>query len=77
MLGGEQFIRVENIEQDDGTNNLSAVCRDDQLELIVNGEMIVSAIDSVFGSGDAGLFAETFETGESAVLFNHFTITKP
>ncbi|NLE83327.1 MAG: hypothetical protein GX603_02305 [Chloroflexi bacterium] len=76
-LGGNQLIRVENIKQDDGTNAMKAVCRDDQLELIVNSETIVSAADSVFASGDAGIFAETFDTGESAVIFNHFVITKP
>lgn len=77
LIGSSQFFRVEGILMDDGFNELSVSCEDDNFQLDVNGETIVSAQDSTFINGDIGLFVETFETAEAAVVFNDFVIIKP
>jgi hypothetical protein len=58
-------------------NLITASCNLDQLALDVNGVRILTAKDETFKNGDAGLMVETFEKGNSAVLFNEFTIIKP
>lgn len=77
LIGSSQFFRVEGILMDDGINELSISCQDDNLQLDVNGETIVTAQDSTITNGDIGLFVETFETAEAAVVFNNFVIIKP
>lgn len=77
LIGSNQFFRVEGILMDDGINQISASCVGDSFQLDVNGENIVSAQDSTISNGDAGLFVETFETAEAAVVFNDFVIIKP
>jgi len=77
LLGSDQFLRVEGIKMDDGINALLATCENDTLELVVNGETVISANDDTIHNGDAGLFVETFETADAAVVFNDFVIIKP
>lgn len=77
LLGSKQFFRVEGILMDDGINEMTAYCESENLKLDVNGETIVTAQDNTIGNGDAGLFVETFETAEAAVVFNDFVIKKP
>lgn len=77
LLGSDQFLRVEGIKMDDGINALLATCENDTLELVVNGETVISANDDTINNGDAGLFVETFETADAAVVFNDFVIIKP
>lgn len=77
LLGSDQFLRVEGIKMDDGINALVAKCENDTLELVVNGETVISANDDTINNGDAGLFVETFETADAAIVFNDFVIIKP
>jgi len=77
LLGSDQFLRVEGIKMDDGINALTATCENDTLELVVNGEIIVAVDDDTINNGDAGLFVETFETADAAIVFNNFVIIKP
>lgn len=77
LIGSEQYIRAEGIILDDGTNNITASCIDDNLRLIVNRETIVSAQDSSFTNGQNGFLVETFEEGNLTVVFNDLIILKP
>ena len=77
LLGSDQFLRVEGIKMDDGINALVAKCENDTLQLVVNGETVISANDDSINNGDAGLFVETFETADAAIVFNDFVIIKP
>lgn len=77
LIGSEQFIRAEGISLDDGINDITASCIDDNLRLIVNGETIVSAQDSSFSNGQNGFLVETFEEGNLTAVFNDLIILKP
>jgi len=77
LISGKQFVYPQIVQEDDGVNLITASCNLDQLALDVNGVRILTAKDETFKNGDAGLMVETFEKGNSAVLFNEFTIIKP
>ena len=77
LLGSNQYIRVEGILLDDGINNITASCVDDDLRLIVNGETIVSTQDTSFRNGPNGFLVETFEEKNATVVFKNLIILKP
>lgn len=77
LISGRKFIYTEVINQADAENIIEASCNFDEFTLSINGEQILTAKDQTFENGDAGLMVETFDEGNSAVLFNEFTITKP
>ena len=77
LLGSDQFFRVEGLQLDDGVNTVTAFCDNENFRLDVNGETVVEAKDDTIGNGDAGLFVETFDSTEAAVVFNKFEIIKP
>ncbi len=77
LIGSDQFFRVEDLQMDDGVNQLIASCEGDSLQLVVNDKSIVTAQDDTLRNGDAGLFVETFDSADAAVVFNRFVITKP
>ncbi len=77
LLGSDQLLRVEGINLDDGINTMTAACVDENLRLVVNDETILRAKDTTFINGDVGLFLETFEAGNSTVVFSDLIIVKP
>jgi hypothetical protein len=77
LLGSEQMIRAEGINSDDGNNSVSAACVDNNLRLVVNNETIIRVKDDTFINGDIGFFLETFEVGNSTVVFSDLIIVKP
>lgn len=68
--------RSDVIHAGDQVNRIRADCTADTLTLYVNGEPLVSAIDSSFTSGDVGLRVDS-ETGETEVIFDNFIVYKP
>lgn len=77
LLGSNQFMRVEGIKMDDGINTIIAYCDEDNFRLDINNETVVTAKDDTILNGDVGLFVETFESAEAAVVFNDLVIKKP
>jgi hypothetical protein len=70
-------MRVEGIKMDDGINTIIAYCDEDNFQLDINNETVVTAKDDTILNGDVGLFVETFESAEAAVVFNDLVIKKP
>jgi len=77
LLGSDQFIRFEAVNQDDGVNSLTASCIENTLELKVNDKKVISSEDNSFANGENGLMVETFETKGVTVVFNDLKIVKP
>jgi hypothetical protein len=77
LIGSDQLVRVETLEMDDGVNQLTASCEGDSFQLDINGDPIVVAQDNTITNGDAGLFIETYDSADAAVVFNDFVIKKP
>ena len=66
-----------DVLQDDGINLLEVSCVGNQLKLMVNNKLAVSAEDDQLKQGDVGLFAETGQNGPGSFIFNQFIVTKP
>lgn len=77
LLGSDQFIRFEAVNQDDGVNSLTASCIENTLELKVNDKKVIFTEDTSFANGENGLMVETFETKGVTVVFNDLKIVKP
>ena len=76
-LSGDQMEQVSGINSGKSTNHLRADCLGDTLTLSANDNQLITAKDSDFKSGDAGLYAGTFDTEGTDVLFDNFLVTKP
>jgi hypothetical protein len=57
--------------------NLTAACVGNQLGLGLDGNLMISATDSDFASGDTGLIAGTWDQGGLIVGFDNFQIRSP
>ncbi len=81
--GNNQLISADNMQKVDGinpgaaTNHLRADCIGSELKLYVNGNLVATATDSSFTSGDVGLMAGTFDTAGTDILFDNFYVYKP
>ncbi len=68
--------RSDVIHSGDQVNHMRADCTGERLILYVNGELLVDAVDSAFGSGDVGLRADS-ESGGTEIRFDNFIVFKP
>ncbi|MBA4380323.1 MAG: hypothetical protein C0393_06565 [Anaerolinea sp.] len=81
--GSQQLISSDNMQKVDGinpgaaTNHIRADCIGSELKLYVNGNLVATATDSSFTSGDVGLMAGTFDTAGTDILFDNFYVYKP
>jgi hypothetical protein len=81
--GGEaNFIGSEGMQSSPaiklkGFNHLRADCIGENLSIYVNGELLLKVKDSAISSGDVGLFAGTFETNNTEILFKNFVVYLP
>ena len=77
LLGSPEFVHSEEIQPENGTNQIDVSCIGDQLSLSVNGKLLETVTDSSFSAGDVGMILETRQGGPASVLFNHFKANKP
>jgi hypothetical protein len=77
LISGEQMEQAEGINSGATTNHIRADCVGSDLKLYANGNLVASATDSSFTSGDVGLLAGTFGTVGTDILFDNFYVYKP
>jgi hypothetical protein len=68
---------VNNINKGAASNHIRADCIGNTLTLYVNGNQVATASVSSSSGGDAGLFAQTYDTGGVDILFHDFALTAP
>jgi len=68
---------VNNINKGAASNHIRADCIGNTLTLYVNGNQVATASVSSSSGGDAGLFAQTYDTGGVDILFHDFAVTAP
>lgn len=61
------------IRQGAASNHIRAECIGDSLKLLVNDQLIASASDSSFTSGQVGLTASAYDTPDVDILFDNFS----
>ncbi len=76
-IGMDAMQGSEAINLGSDSNHIRLDCVGDTLTLYVNGEMVASATDSSYASGDVGLHAGTFDTPGIDILFDNFKVSKP
>jgi hypothetical protein len=76
-ISGDQMDQVEGINPGETTNHIQAKCAGDTLTLSVNGKGVLTASDPSPKWGDVGLYAGTFDTAGTDILFDNFVVSKP
>lgn len=74
QLSGWQFVQPI---QENSPINLAGTCNGKELEMRINGRLVLSAIDPDYKSGYPGLMASTLKTGGFIVMYDDFLIKTP
>lgn len=77
LTGEGEYVASEAINQGQAQNSMRASCMGNELSLMVNGELLESVTDPTFVSGDIGVGASTFESGELVVEFDNVRVLAP
>lgn len=81
--GNEFFIGMEGYQFSDAiraglnTNHIEALCRGENLSLVVNSEHLITVQDSSYQVGDVGVLAGAFDEPEVNVYFDNFRVYQP
>ena len=65
------------IHQGNAENQIQAVCKGEQLILVVNGEQLLYVTDDALSQGDVGLIVGNFSMPGTDILFDNFIVAKP
>jgi hypothetical protein len=77
MVGYENMQTSDAIKLGGETNHIRLDCVGSTLTLYANGELLGQATDTSIASGDVGLYAGTFDTAGTDVLFDNFVVYQP
>ncbi|MFW5940432.1 MAG: hypothetical protein ACOC9C_00740 [Chloroflexota bacterium] len=77
LTGDGQYAPSEAINQGQASNTIRATCIGDELTLTVNGQMVDSANDPTFVTGDIGVGVSTFQPGSLEVAFDDVRVLAP
>jgi len=78
LVGMDQLLYNDNVINTGNTiNHLKVTCKDENLTLEVNGEILVDVKDSSFPDGDVGLIASSFDEPGVDILFDNFIVSRP
>jgi len=77
FLGSDNWLPTDAVNQGNATNRVRADCIGSSLTLWANGQLVHSASDSSFTTGDVGLIAGTFSEAGTDILFDNFVVLQP
>ncbi len=77
MMGLTKMGFSEVIQRGGEANQITAICRGDQLALVVNDTKLMQVRDETFSYGDVGLIAGNLDQPGTNVLFDYFIVVKP
>jgi hypothetical protein len=75
--GGIGMLPSSAIEVKGPVNTITAICREDELSLYVNGEWVDTVSDDALRRGDVGLGAGSGPSGGNCVRFDDFSVSRP
>jgi hypothetical protein len=76
-LSADQMVPVDGILAGNMTNHIKFVCNNGALSLYANSNLVASASDTAFSSGDVGLRVGTYDEIGVDMLFDNFVVIKP
>ena len=71
------WTESDAINQGNASNSIRATCDGVTLTLEVNGELVATATDTQFTSGDIGMAAVSYEAESTLVQFDDIRVTRP
>lgn len=77
IVGEEQLQPSDSIVLGAATNHIRLDCVSSMLALYVNGEFVAEVSDSSHANGDVGLYAGTWDTPGTDILFDNFVVYQP
>lgn len=77
LMGGTKLRFSESINRGGGSNEIVAICRGDQLALVVNDTKLLQVRDDAFPYGDVGMIAGNLAEPGTDILFDYFIVVKP
>lgn len=77
LLSGVQMRRNDDIQRGEAKNHITAICKQNQLSLAVNGILLAIVEDKDYPDGDVGLAAGSSNDPQVDVRFDHFIVTQP
>lgn len=76
-LSDDTFVATDYVNQGSASNHLRADCVGNTLTLYINGQLIASATDNTFSSGDVGIMTGSYNEPGADVLFDNFFVFQP
>jgi len=77
MMGSTKMGFSQVIRRGGDPNQITAICRGDQLALVVNDTKLLQVRDETFAYGDVGLIAGNLDRPGTNILFDYFIVVKP
>lgn len=77
LLSDEHMLPSPAIHAGFEPNLIQAGCVESRLELYVNGQFVTAVDDDTWASGDVGLIAGSYETGNVSIQFDNFSVQQP
>ena len=77
LMGSTKMGFSEVIRRGGDYNQIMAICRGDQLALIVNDTNLLQVTDSTFTYGDVGMIVGNLAEPGTNILFDYFIVSKP
>jgi hypothetical protein len=77
LLNADEMQQHSAIHAGSQVNHIRADCISSLLILYVNDQLVGSAQDTDFSSGDVGLLAGAFDTPGAEIYFDNFVVFKP
>lgn len=77
MIGSDQLQYSSAIAQGNQLNHLRADCVGSTLRLYANGQLLMTAKDRDFATGDVGVLAGAYNEQGVDILFDNFVVKKP
>lgn len=77
VLTGAGFLPTQAVQTGGEANRIRAICQEDHLTLVVNGQELDTVIDDAFSRGDVGLGVGSGPDGGIRVHFDNLVVTRP
>lgn len=77
LLSDEHMLPSQAILAGFEPNLILASCVGPRLELYVNGQYVTAVEDDTWSTGDVGLIAGSYETGNVTIQFDNFSVQQP
>jgi hypothetical protein len=72
-----QYKSSDLINQGSATNDLQASCIGSELSIAINGQPLLTVVDTDFATGDVGLAASALQQGTVEIAFDDFRVFAP